>query len=125
MKATSWGRFQILGENFRHAGYDNVESFVEDMHKTEGHHLRAFVRSLQSTGIHIHLKNHNWATFARLYNGRESCGDPHVRSRRGDAVIPRIARQGAGQGLLRRRGTGCPSRRGRSSDGRSQTSHGA
>lgn len=69
-KAASWGLFQILGENHKAAGYEDVEKFVVGMKTSEREHLDAFmsfcvanhlVRFLQGTP--------NFARFARGYNG--------------------------------------------------------
>lgn len=71
MKATSWGKFQIMGFNHVKAGYSSVESFVQDMHKSESHHLRAFVSLIKASGWDAALRTKNWAEFARLYNGKD------------------------------------------------------
>jgi LysM repeat protein len=71
LKACSWGKFQILGENYKAAGFTSVFSFVEAMCRSEKDHLRAFVnfvianKSLRQAAI-----NKEWATFARNYNGK-------------------------------------------------------
>lgn len=70
MKSTSWGKFQIMGFNSSKCGYgSDVKKFVDDMYKSEGLQLMAFVRFIQSTGLNKHLKARNWAAFARGYNG--------------------------------------------------------
>lgn len=69
LSSASWGRWQIMGFNYADAGYDSVESFVADMCETEGYQLDAFVAYLQNTGLDEVLKAHEWAEFARRYNG--------------------------------------------------------
>ena len=62
--------FQILGENHVAAGFGTVVDYVRAMCQTEGDHLKAFVKFIQaSAGMHAALRNHDWATFARQYNG--------------------------------------------------------
>lgn len=67
--SASWGKYQIMGENFISAGYDNVEAFVADMVHSEAYQLDAFVAFLQNTGIDKHLIAKDWSAFARGYNG--------------------------------------------------------
>src|SRR5688572_2769844 len=43
LQSASWGRFQILGSNFRMVGYDDIEDFVTDMCDSEAKHLEAFL----------------------------------------------------------------------------------
>jgi hypothetical protein len=70
LMACSWGAFQILGQNFRAAGFSTVVDYVRAMCQTEGDHLRAFVRFIQAhTAMHAALRDHDWTTFATLYNG--------------------------------------------------------
>jgi LysM repeat protein len=70
LKSASWGKFQIMGFNYKTAGYSSVQAFVKDMRASEGKQLDAFVNFIKSNpSMHRALKNHDWATFARLYNG--------------------------------------------------------
>jgi LysM repeat protein len=70
LKSASWGKFQIMGFNYEAAGYSNVQSFVEAMRSSEGKQLDAFVNFIKSNpSMHQSLQNHDWSTFARLYNG--------------------------------------------------------
>lgn len=68
-KSTSWGKFQIMGFNHKKAGFDDVSQFVEAMKRSEGEQLKAFVAFLKSTKLDGHLKNKDWAKFAKGYNG--------------------------------------------------------
>jgi hypothetical protein len=68
--SASWGRYQIMGENHRLCGWDDVAEFVSDMYDSEANHLIAFTHYLQSTGIVADLAAHNWVSFALRYNGR-------------------------------------------------------
>lgn len=70
LQAASYGRYQIMGFNFKAAGYDNVQNFVRDMCLAERHHLMAFVHFIQSAPKMAQaLIAHDWGTFARHYNG--------------------------------------------------------
>ena len=69
LKSASWGAFQIMGNNYRKAGYDTVENMVKDYKISEGNQLLSFVKYLKNTGISKHLINHDWVSFARSYNG--------------------------------------------------------
>lgn len=70
LKSASWGLGQILGSNYVEAGYDSpqqmVLAFVEG---GEGEHLAAMVRFIKANRLDDELRSHNWAAFARGYNG--------------------------------------------------------
>lgn len=65
----SWGLGQIMGFNHKLAGYDTVEAMVKAFMDDEENHLRAAVTFIQNTGLATALRNHNWAAFAKGYNG--------------------------------------------------------
>lgn len=69
LKATSWGKFQILGANYFDAGYEKLSLFIHDMHVSEHEHLKAFVNIIRSWKLIEALKYHKWEAFARKYNG--------------------------------------------------------
>jgi peptidoglycan hydrolase-like protein with peptidoglycan-binding domain len=69
MKSTSFGAFQIMGFNHKLCGYDYVEDFVAAMEASELNHADAVVKFIKSNKLDIHLKNKDWAKFARGYNG--------------------------------------------------------
>lgn len=69
LRASSWGKFQILGANFKDAGYDRVAIFVHDMHNSEREHLKAFVNIIRAWQLVEALKYLKWEVFARKYNG--------------------------------------------------------
>lgn len=72
LQAASWGRFQIMGFNYRRAGYANVEDFVTAMRSSERGQLDAFSSFIRTDpSLHRALQNRDWTTFARLYNGKE------------------------------------------------------
>lgn len=70
LMSTSWGKYQILGQNYKLCGYDNIDGFVDDMYKSEVYHLNAFVKFIKSNGkLWEALKTKNWEAFAKYYNG--------------------------------------------------------
>ena len=71
LQAASWGRFQIMGFNYQACGYSLVENFVKDMFQSQARQLDAFAAFLKHNGLDKHLKNKDWAAFAKGYNGPE------------------------------------------------------
>jgi hypothetical protein len=72
LKAASWGKFQILGENHKACGFATVAEFVKAMTISEGEHLKAFVRFMRADSRKLQaIREKNWAELAKLYNGRD------------------------------------------------------
>ncbi|TIO14913.1 MAG: N-acetylmuramidase family protein [Mesorhizobium sp.] len=69
LKAASWGLGQVLGENFKAAGYETVQDMVSDMMADEESQLRAAVNFIKFHKLDIPLRKHDWAGFAKGYNG--------------------------------------------------------
>jgi hypothetical protein len=70
LMSTSWQIGQVLGENFGAAGYDSVQAFVADMvNGGEAAGLQAAVNFIKANHLDDELRNHQWAAFARGYNG--------------------------------------------------------
>lgn len=69
MRATSWGRFQIMGFNSKLVGFDTLTEFVHAMAESEGRQLEAFLAYVQANHLADELVHHDWAGFARGYNG--------------------------------------------------------
>lgn len=70
LKSASWGKYQILGENYQACGFDDVFAFVAAMKESEQKQDEAFVNFIRAhPKMHQALQNKDWATFARLYNG--------------------------------------------------------
>ncbi|GAP98785.1 N-acetylmuramidase domain-containing protein [Leptolyngbya sp. NIES-2104] len=69
LKSASWGLGQIMGFNHGAAGYRDVESFVRDMHESEGKQLTAMFNFIKSNRLDRFLINRDWAGFALRYNG--------------------------------------------------------
>lgn len=69
LKATSWGKFQIMGFNYGPAGFDTLQEFINAMYAGEPQQLDAFVGFIKSQGLADELRERRWADFARRYNG--------------------------------------------------------
>ncbi len=70
-KSCSWGKFQIMGFNFAEAGFESVSDFVDSMNVSEDEQLKAFVNFVDANGLAGELKRHDWAGFAKGYNGAD------------------------------------------------------
>lgn len=87
--STSWGRYQIMGFNFKVCGYDRVQSMINDFYEGESRQFDAFIRFLQGTengGVTLFdlLRTKQWARFARCYNG------PRFKENRYDTDLSRL-----------------------------------
>jgi N-acetylmuramidase-like protein len=70
LKSASWGLFQIMGENFRAAGFSDVQRFVSAMYRSADDHLRALVMFIRSNSHLVDaLRAKDWRAFAFYYNG--------------------------------------------------------
>lgn len=82
LNAASWGMFHIMGVNAKASGFDNVTDFVSSLSKGEGYQLDAFIAFLKHEELIQFLKEQDWATFARRYNGvqfRSNKYDPKLQ----------------------------------------------
>ncbi len=69
LKSASWGLGQVMGFNHPTAGYGDVESFVREMHESEGKQLAAMFNFIKNNQLARFLINRDWAGFAQRYNG--------------------------------------------------------
>lgn len=69
LQSASWGAFQIMGANFKIAGFRNVEDFVTAMVAGEPEQLDVFVGFVQNTHLDDELRRLDWVGLARGYNG--------------------------------------------------------
>jgi len=69
LNSTSWGIGQVMGFNARNAGYEDVEAMVDAMTVSEDAQLLGMVGEIASNRLDRSLRNHDWSTFARGYNG--------------------------------------------------------
>lgn len=69
LKSASWGMFQIMGMNYAQCGCKDVDEFVGKMRSSEEDQLMLTIRFLKNNHLCSALNTHNWASFARSYNG--------------------------------------------------------
>lgn len=69
LASVSWGSYQIMGFHAKKLGYPSVQGFVDEMYLHERNQLEAFGRYISAFGCVTHLRNKNWAGFAKCYNG--------------------------------------------------------
>ena len=69
LKSASWGMFQVMGMNYKACGFATVQDFVNAMVQSERAQLDAFASFCRSSSAANSLRTHNWAAFARTYNG--------------------------------------------------------
>jgi hypothetical protein len=69
LRSASWGLGQVMGFNAKVAGYPTARAMVEAFVEDEEHHLRAMIRFVKANGLDDELRRHDWAGFARGYNG--------------------------------------------------------
>lgn len=66
MMSTSCGKYQILGCNYRKAGFTKVEQMFHADSETQD---SAFVRFIKGQNIYHLIKSGKYSAFARCYNG--------------------------------------------------------
>ena len=69
LKSCSWGLGQVMGFNHKLAGYATVEDMVTAFMDDEENHLAASVAFILANNLDDELRRHDWAGFARGYNG--------------------------------------------------------
>jgi hypothetical protein len=67
--ATSWGLGQVMGYNAKLAGYPSVGAMVEAFGASESAQVVGMATFIKSQGLAAALEAHDWAKFARGYNG--------------------------------------------------------
>lgn len=69
LQACSWGLGQVMGSNYQSLGYDSLQEFVNAMYADEAGQLDAMCRFIKVNGLLDKLNRHDWAGFAKGYNG--------------------------------------------------------
>jgi hypothetical protein len=91
LRSASWGRFQIMGDNFVAAGFASAQEFVLAMTRSEEAQLEAFVRFVSSrSSMAEALRKKDWSSFAIAYNG------PGYKQNRYDAKLAEAYERFAG-----------------------------
>ena len=69
LESASWGIGQVMGFHWKSLGYPSLQSFINAMYKDEASQLEAMIRYIKVNKLDTHLRNLNWAAFAKGYNG--------------------------------------------------------
>jgi len=70
LQSASWGIGQVMGFNYKMADFDTVDDMVKDMVKDEDAQMLAMANFIIHNNLAGALRRHNWASFARGYNGK-------------------------------------------------------
>jgi len=70
LASCSWGMFQIMGFNYHRTESFDVLDYVVKSRRSEAEHLTSFGHFIEATKLLKPLREKQWATFARGYNGR-------------------------------------------------------
>ena len=71
LQSASWGVGQVMGFNYRSAGFNDVDEMVAAMVENENEQLMAMAEFIKSNNLSGALQRRNWVSFARGYNGPE------------------------------------------------------
>ena len=82
-ESVSWGVGQVMGAHWAWLGYRDVAAFVAEARSGVEGQLRLMARYIDKAGLADTLRRHDWAAFARGYNG------PAYRRNRYDAKLAR------------------------------------
>jgi hypothetical protein len=69
LQSASWGLGQVLGENFKIGGFASVDEMVQAMSDSEDTQITAVGAFILGRRLDRALATHDWASFARGYNG--------------------------------------------------------
>ncbi|WP_314338435.1 N-acetylmuramidase family protein [Acinetobacter guillouiae] len=79
LQSASWGRFQLMGENWKDLGYPSVQDFVMQHYQSEALQFEAFLRFCEFKSGTVDgkkwtllnaLQQENWHVVFTLYNGK-------------------------------------------------------
>ena len=69
LDSASWGLGQIMGFNAAKAGFVDAEAMIRAFAEGEDAQVLGVARFIAASGVGRHLAAHDWAAFARVYNG--------------------------------------------------------
>lgn len=69
LQSASYGKFQVMGFNWKVCGYKSLQAFINAMFRSEGDHLDAFVGYVKARKLDDELQRLDWAGFSAGYNG--------------------------------------------------------
>ena len=67
--SASWGKFQVMGFNWKLCNCSSLDEFIKAMEESEDAHLKLFTHYIRNTHLDDELRGRDWAGFARSYNG--------------------------------------------------------
>lgn len=68
-ESISWGLGQVMGAHWAWLGYADVDALVAEARSGVGGQMRLMARYIDKAGLSPSLRDHDWAAFARSYNG--------------------------------------------------------
>jgi hypothetical protein len=83
LSSCSWGLGQVMGAHWRRLGFSSVQQLVDTACSGVGGQTELMARFIRAEGLVGVLKQHNWAAFARAYNG------PAYKANRYDVLMGR------------------------------------
>jgi len=69
LQSVSWGIGQVMGFNFKSAGFTGIDAMVAAMVKNEDAQLLAMANVVKDNKLDRALQRQDWVSFARGYNG--------------------------------------------------------
>jgi len=69
LESASYGRFQVLGQNYPNLNMGNARDYVAKLARSERDQLEAFEGFIRANDLADELQRLDWAGFARRYNG--------------------------------------------------------
>jgi len=69
LESCSYGMFQIMGFNYKAAGYLSVQAMYQAYSLGENEQIRSFVNYIKASHLDDELRNKDFTSFARQYNG--------------------------------------------------------
>lgn len=68
-ESVSWGIGQVMGAHWAWLGYASVDALVAEARGSVAGQVRLMLRYIDKAGLDAALRAHDWAAFARGYNG--------------------------------------------------------
>ncbi|YBV96555.1 N-acetylmuramidase family protein [Phyllobacteriaceae bacterium JZ32] len=69
LESVSWGLGQVMGAHWQWLGYPSVDALVAEARSSVAGQIRLMLRFIEKSGLVEVLNRHDWAGFARRYNG--------------------------------------------------------
>lgn len=69
LESTSWGIGQVMGAHWAWLGYQTIDELVAEARHSVAGQARLMLRFIEKAGLKDTLQAHDWAGFARRYNG--------------------------------------------------------